>query len=213
MKKNSFRIFKIKDLKRLPALLLLLIGFAGTVQAADTNTATISANNQVDFSPWGINGRLITAYADPHPDTSFPQGLIGTEADTEFGRNVPTGFSQVSSLIDKTVTSDLEDFQIVVNRITSTVSGTSRLNQLQTQIYQNQAMAGYIFNDNFSISAMTDSSGNYQATGTFIETRQDLVAGAVYTTTCVGTFTSNSTQGYTLTSGTPQGTGAGCTTK
>lgn len=213
MRKYGFRRLKSKASKSLFGMLFLIltIVLATAVYAADTNTATISGNNQIDFSPWAINGRLITSINDPHPDTSFPQGLNGTEADTEFGKNVPNGFSQVS-LLDATVSSGVEDFQTVVNRITSTPSGTSRLNQLQTQIYQNQAIAGYIFNDNFSISSMTDSSGNYQATGNFVQTRQDLVNGAVVTTTCMGTFTSSSTQGYTLTSGTAQGTGSGCTT-
>jgi hypothetical protein len=199
-------------LKSIFVLFLLVLISAVTPISAATITATTSATNQVNFSPWAINGHLISGYSDPHPDTSVPQGLSGTEADSEFGRNVPTGFSQVD-LLDATVTSSVPGFQSVLNRITSTPSGTSRLNQLQTQIYQNQATGGYTFRDNFGISSMTDSSGNYLASGTFVQTRQDLVSGVVYTTTCVGTFTSDPVKGYTLTSGTAEGTGSGCTTK
>ncbi|MBI1820704.1 MAG: hypothetical protein HYR79_03245 [Nitrospirae bacterium] len=196
-----------------------------------TDTATVAGTSRVNFTPWRapiLPGRKET---DPHPDTSFPQTVSGTQADTQFGRNLPQGFSQVG-LLDVTVSSGVGDFQNVINRINSTPSGTSRVNQLQTEINQNQSQAGYIFNNKFSITSMTDSSGNLigQANGNFIQTRQDLVAGAVQTTTCVGTFTTEpvldlvtgkqmfdsagrALMNYTNTSGTNTGQGPGCTTK
>ena len=196
--------------------------------AADT--ATVSGTNQVNFTPWRMNPALMSSISDPHPDTSFPQTMSGTQSDTQFGRNVVSGFSQAE--LDLTTTSVVPGFQSVINRINSTPSGTSRLNQLQTQIHQNQSQVGYIFDNKFGITSMTDSAGNLigQANGTFIQTRQEVVPGGVQTTTCVGTFTveqvvdastgkplfnsdGSAVINYTNTSGTNKGQGPGCTTQ
>jgi hypothetical protein len=202
---------KTKELKLFLGICTLVAGTVLPVQGADT--ATASASNQVNFTPWRMNPALMTSISDPHPDTSFPQTMSGTQADTQFGRNVVSGFSQAS--LDSTTTSVVPNFQSVINRINSTPSGTSRLNQLQTQIHQNQSQVGYIFDNNFGITSMTDSAGNLigQATGTFIQTRQEVVPGGTQTTTCTGTFTYDATNGFTLTSGTAQGQGSGCKTQ
>ncbi|MHB8482133.1 MAG: hypothetical protein ACYDBV_05260 [Nitrospiria bacterium] len=171
-----------------------------------TDTATASIRNQVNFTPWRADILPGRSISDPHPDTSFPQTMSGTEADTQFGRNVPSGSSQVG-LLDVTTTSGVGDFQSVINRMNSTASGTSRLNQLQTQINQNMSQAGYIFNNKFSITSMTDSSGNLigQANGNFTGTQTFVDGtGQLKTTTCTGTFTYDAANGYTLTSGSSQ---------
>jgi hypothetical protein len=182
------------------------------VYAADM--ATVAGTHQVNFTPWRMDSSLMASSSDPHPDTFFPQTMSGTQADTQFGRNLASGFSQVS-LLDVKTTSGVAGFQSVVNRMNSAPSGTSRLNQLQTQINQDMSQAGYVFNNKFGISSITDSSGNLvgQANGNFIQTRQDVVPGGVQTTTCAGTFTYDAVNGYTLTSGTAQGQGAGCKTQ
>jgi hypothetical protein len=199
-----------KNLKVLFSAVLLFMGLAFSAEAAET--ATVTNTGATNLSQWPHE--VMSSPSDPHPDTSLPHSMTGTTVDTQFGRGLPFGFSQIG-LLDATTTSGVPGFQSVVSRMNSTASGTSRLNQLQTQIHQNQAAAGYIFDDKFGVNSMTDAAGNLigQAAGNFIQTRQEIVPGGTQTTTCAGTFTWDPENGFTLTSGTAQGTGSRCTTK
>lgn len=192
---------------------LFLLPMTLTLPVFAADTGTVSALNQVNTSPWGMDPSRMSASSDPHPDTSAPQSMTGTMADTQFGRGVPSGSSQVK-LLDATTVTRTGDFQSVVNRISSTGSVTGRINQLQTQINQNQSQAGYIFDEKFGITSVTDGSGNLvgQATGTFVGTMtENQGGGKIGTVTCTGTFTYDSTQGYTLTAGSQQvWKGPGC---
>ncbi|MBI3605766.1 MAG: hypothetical protein HY202_07060 [Nitrospirae bacterium] len=202
--------------------ILLSMSLAFSADAADTATVSRTSqmhlqqgpSNPADPGPWGMDGAQMSSNTDPHPETVLPRSITGTTVDTQFGRDLPSGFSQIG-LLDATTTSGIAGFQSVVTRMNSTASGTSRLNQLQTQIYQNQAAAGYIFDNKFGVNSMTDATGNLigQAAGNFIQTRQEIVPGGTQTTTCAGTYTWDPDNGFTLTSGTAQGTGSRCTTK
>ncbi len=180
-------------------------------KAADFLSGTSTSRTEVNFTPWRVNPALMTSAADPHPDTLVPRTMTGTQADTQFGRNLPADFSQGN--FDATTESGVGDFQSVVNRINTSNSASGRVSQLQSQINQNQSQAGYVFDVKFGITSTSDASGNYQAAGNFIQTRTEFIPGGTQTTTCLGTFTSSSADGFTLTSGTAQGQGTGCTTK
>jgi len=184
------------------SLLFFTMIFSAAVFAADTGT--VSALNQVNASIWRIDPNQMSGTSDPHPETIVPETMIGTMADTQFGRNVPSGFNQVN-LLDQTVSSRVGDFQSVVNRMNSTPSNTGRINQLQTQINQKQLQASYIFDEKFGITSVTDGSGNLvgQALGTYIGTMTEYDGKKVVTVTCRGTFTYDLTDGYTQTSGPP----------
>jgi hypothetical protein len=209
---DEMNLLKTLIKKNMILLAVIMISLVSSAYAAET--ASVSGLNKINSIPWRMDSDLMSSLTDLHPDTFFPQTMTGSQADTQFGRNLPAGFSQVG-LLDATTTSGVGDFQSVVNRMNSTASGTSRLNQLQTVINQNMAQAGYIFNNRFGVNSMTDSSGNLvgQANGNFIQTRTEVVPGGTQTTTCAGTFTYDAENGYTLNSGTAQGTGSGCTTK
>jgi hypothetical protein len=223
-------------------LLFFIVLFPLSVYATDTGT--VSANLQVhvqqgpttpraDPGVFGMYAGSTTSNADPRPggpeSTSFPLTMSGTEADTQFGRGTVSGFSEAS--IDQTTPTVNGDFQSVVNRMNSSGAGSSRVNQLQTQIHQNQAQAGYIFDNNFSVTSVTDQAGNMvgQAKVKYIRTYQEVVGGIVRTTTCVGggvseralnsdgtpAFYSDGTPKftYTNTDGTNSGiSGSGCKT-
>lgn len=165
---------------------LLFLQSPTDVQAA--NTATASAVTQTNFSPWRVDTTGLTGPDSPHPDTSFPLTMSGTQADTQFGRGVVSGFSE--GAVDGTVSQGASnEFQSFLNRFTSTGSPTSRVNQLQTQIHLNQG--AYTFDDKFGITSTTNGAGNLvgQANGKFILTYQDLSSGAPRTIVCTGTFT------------------------
>jgi len=152
-------------------------------------TATINGKLQPFGSPWAANVAGVQSISDPHPDTSVPKTMLGTEADTQFGRGTVSGFSQAN--LDDTTTSGVPDFQTVINRMVSSGSGTTRVNQLQTQINQTQGQAGYTFNDKFGVTSITDSAGNMvgQASGTLVQTIQQATSTGVRTLTCTETFT------------------------
>ncbi|MBI1824489.1 MAG: hypothetical protein HY200_03415 [Nitrospirae bacterium] len=184
-------------------LLMTLICFAPSAYSADTATVTGNiqlhtqqnpTNRTPDTGPFGMDAHMLSNVSDPHPDTRVPLTMIGTQADTQSGRNVSSGFSEAS--LDQTESSSVPDFQTVINRITSSGSASARVHQLQTQIHLNQTQGtgpgAFTFDDKFSVTSVTDRSGNMvgQANGNYILTYQEVVGGVVKTTTCNGTFIS-----------------------
>lgn len=195
-----------------------------SVEAAQT--ATSSQILQLQSTAFRFDSSLMTSQNDPHQInlTDGPYHMIDTMADTQFGRNVPTGFSQ-AGFQDLSLSSGVADFQSVTGNMTvSPANAGARVRQLQMQIQQNNLAAGYQFTDQFGVTSTGDASGNLtgDAQGTFRMTQTYLVApGVARTTVCSGTFTYSSGSGFILTSGiasdswkgVQQGTQPGCVTQ
>lgn len=208
---------------------MAMLGFAMAAEAAQT--ATSSQILQLQSTAFRFDSSQMTQQSDPHhiDQTDGPYHMIDTMADTQFGRNVPTGFSQ-AGFQDLSLSSGVADFQSVTGNMTvSPANAGARVRQLQMQIQQNNLAAGYQFTDQFGVTSTGDASGNLtgDAQGTFRMTQTYLTGvGATKTTVCSGTFTysldpATGKYVFSLTSGVAsdnwkavqQGTQPGCVTQ
>lgn len=190
---------------------------SGVTAAGNTLTATGQESHREQFSPFRFDSTLMTSATDPHHEilTETPI-IVGSMADTQMGIHVVPGFSQGS--FDQTESTNLADFLIFNNRMTSEWTGSSLVRQLQIRISQNHLGAGYKFSNQYGVTASSVAGGYMSgpAEGKFVLT-QTYVAdnGQVTDLTCRGTFTYDPGNGFILTSGARQGKpgGTGCVTQ